>query len=238
MRKTESIYFPGTRAAILATVVFGSGWLTGCVTQNEVVRSPVTPLETPSTATPSTSPIVPSTAIPSTSPTVVPGTATPSTSPTVVPGTVTPSASPTSETSLNLYWLKDNGKKLELVPSPVRLEGTNNPSNRLQATFQALLTGPIGSQFSSAIPQGTKLRSLEIKADGVHVDFSQEFTSGGGSASMTGRLGQVVYTATALDPKASVWINVEGKKLEVLGGEGLEIEQPLTRAKFREDFDF
>jgi spore germination protein GerM len=231
MRKIKNSRFPGTRVAILATVVFGGGWLTGCVPQNEVVRSPVTPLETPSQ-------VVPSTVTPSASPTIVPGTATPSASPTVVPSTATPSTSPNNETSLNVYWLRDNGQKLELVPSQVKVQAGNNPSNQLQAAFQALLAGSNNSQLASTIPKGTKLRSLEVKPDGVRVNLSQEFTSGGGSASMTGRLGQVIYTATALDPKASVWINVEGKKLEVLGGEGLEIEQPLTRSKFQEDFDF
>ncbi|PSB00917.1 GerMN domain-containing protein [Merismopedia glauca] len=162
----------------------------------------------------------------------------PTTQSQLVPGSATPSVQSATEKSLNLYWLKDNGKKLELVPSPVQVQAGDNPSTVLQAVFRALLAGSNNSQLASTIPQGTKLRSLEVKPDGVHVNLSQEFTSGGGSASMSGRLGQVVYTATALDPNASVWINVEGKKLEVLGGEGLEIEQPLTRQKFREDFDF
>jgi spore germination protein GerM len=69
------------------------------------------------------------------------------------------------------------------------------------------------------------------------VDLSQEFTAGGGSASMTGRVAQILYTATSINPNTNVWIDVEGKRLEVLGGEGLVLDQPLTRQNFEKNFD-
>ncbi|MEW5861695.1 MAG: spore germination protein, partial [Cyanobacteriota bacterium] len=58
-----------------------------------------------------------------------------------------------------------------------------------------------------------------------------------GSASMTGRVAQILYTATSINPNTNVWIDVEGKRLEVLGGEGLVIDQPLTRQNFEKNFD-
>ena len=77
---------------------------------------------------------------------------------------------------------------------------------------------------------------MSVQQDGIHINLSQAFTTGGGSASMTGRVAQVLYTATSLKPNAKVWISVEGKPLDTLGGEGLELDQPLTRQNFKQNF--
>ncbi|MBW4620998.1 MAG: GerMN domain-containing protein [Cyanosarcina radialis HA8281-LM2] len=152
---------------------------------------------------------------------------------------ITPSTQPvpSTEKTVNIYWLKDTGQRLEVVPSPIKIEGSNNPDAILTGAFKTLLSGPTDSKLATTIPSGTKLRSVRVRQDGIHVDLSSEFTSGGGSASMTGRVAQVIYTATSLKPGDRVWIDVDGKRLEVLGGEGLELEQPLTRKSFEENFE-
>jgi spore germination protein GerM len=140
------------------------------------------------------------------------------------------------EQTAEIYWLKDNGKNLELVPQKIKLTAGNKPNQVLEAAFQTLLTGPTEGTGSSTIPQGTKLLGVKVENNDIHVNLSEEFTSGGGSASMNGRVGQVLYTATSLDRNAKVYIEVNGKKLEVLGGEGLELEQPLTRDSFNKNY--
>ncbi|MBW4670393.1 MAG: GerMN domain-containing protein [Cyanomargarita calcarea GSE-NOS-MK-12-04C] len=140
------------------------------------------------------------------------------------------------EQTAEIYWLKDNGKNLELVPQKIKLTGGDKPNQVLEAAFQNLLTGPTEGTGSTTIPQGTKLLGLKVENNDIHINLSEEFTSGGGSASMNGRVGQVVYTATSLDRNAKVYIEVNGQKLEVLGGEGLELEQPLTRDSFNKNY--
>lgn len=143
---------------------------------------------------------------------------------------------PTTEEKVQVYWLNDVNNRIELVASSVKLDDAEEPGEVLKGAFAQLLAGPGDSAVATTIPQGTKLRRLYLETDGVHVDLSKEFTTGGGSASMTGRLAQVLYTASSLDPNTNVWLEVEGEQLEVLGGEGLLLEQPLTREYFEKNF--
>ncbi|HEY9876897.1 MAG TPA: GerMN domain-containing protein [Leptolyngbyaceae cyanobacterium] len=146
-------------------------------------------------------------------------------------------ATASAETSGEVFWVKDVGGHLRLASQSVTLSG-NTQDKQLQSAFDTLLSksGNPSEEAVTTIPEKTQLLGVIVESDGVHVDLSQEFTSGGGSASMIGRLGQVVYTATALDPTAPVWISVEGKPLTLLGGEGIEVSQPMTREDAKEGF--
>ncbi|MFP4219967.1 MAG: GerMN domain-containing protein [Phormidium sp.] len=134
-----------------------------------------------------------------------------------------------------IYLLQDTGTDFELSAMPITVDETDNvlssndPELMLTEAFRQLLAMSDSSPALTAIPPETQLNDLEITDSGVRVDLSAEFTRGGGSASMIGRLDQVVYTATSLDPEAEVWLSVEGEPLELLGGEGLEVPQPVSR---------
>ncbi len=142
---------------------------------------------------------------------------------------------PAQEQTPNVYWLQPRGQSVDLVPQPVQIAATQ-PNQVLESAFQALLEGPTEGTDSTTIPQGTKLLGLKMEKDEVHVNLSDDFTTGGGTTSMIGRIGQVVYTATTLDPKAKVYIEIDGEQLDVLGGEGVELEQPLTRESFEQNY--
>ena len=142
----------------------------------------------------------------------------------------------TTERTLAVYWVNGNGKNITLVPVTVTLGSTQNSTAGVRTALQQLLAGPGDSSVTTTIPKGTRLLDIAEQKDGIHLNLSKEFTGGGGSASMTARVGQILYTATSLKPEAPVWIAVEGKPLETLGGEGLMLEQPLTRKNFEKDF--
>jgi spore germination protein GerM len=149
---------------------------------------------------------------------------------------IKPSAqAPTTEKTAQIFWLRDAATDMELVPVAVKVKSDDRQEALLTAAVNNLLSGAPSKDLITGIPQGTQLRSLKVKADSIYVDLTKPFTTGGGSLSMTGRLAQILYTATSLDPKAKVYLSVEGKPLTVLGGEGLIVEQPLTRSQFEQD---
>ncbi|NDJ16074.1 GerMN domain-containing protein [Myxacorys almedinensis] len=166
---------------------------------------------------------------------------TPSASPLPPPAVTSPNqASPNpqaaSEKAARAYWLEDRGAEIQLTAAPVKVQENVKPEVALTTAINAVLGSPPDKNMASAIPPGTQLRSLQVQPDGVRVDLSKSFTTGGGSLSMSTRLAQVLYTATSLDPKTPVFLSVEGKTLKTLGGEGLIVDQPLTRTSFEQAF--
>jgi spore germination protein GerM len=141
------------------------------------------------------------------------------------------------QSQAKVYWLSPKADNLDFVATSVSVQKSANKDQVLQTALEQLLSQTPNAPATTAIPTGTQLLSLKVNSQGVYLNLSAAFTQGGGSESMAGRLGQVLYTASSLDPNMPVWISVEGKPLETLGGEGLMIDQPITRQWFKENFE-
>ena len=68
------------------------------------------------------------------------------------------------------------------------------------------------------------------------VDLTGAFESGGGTMSMQGRLGQVVFTATQFDNVDRVLFWLDGEPVEFFGGEGIVLDEPMTRSDVPREF--
>lgn len=152
--------------------------------------------------------------------------------------TLDPKNPDTSEQG-EIYWLDTTGDRLKLQGIPLTGQKSANNQEVLQTALETLLSGPqtANNETTTTIPSGTKLLDFKLEKEELHLNLSSEFTAGGGSSSMVGRLAQLLYTATSLDSNTKVWLDIDGEPLELLGGEGLVIEQPMTRQWFEENFE-
>ena len=102
------------------------------------------------------------------------------------------------------------------------------------AALESLFSGPVDGdgKSSTAIPEGSRLLGLTIEDGVATADLSPEFESGGGSASMIGRLAQVVFTLTQFPTVDGVDFMIEGRPVDVFSSEGIVLDQPQTRGDF------
>ncbi len=139
--------------------------------------------------------------------------------------------------SVLVYWLSGETGALEMVSRPVTVESSAHPQDMIEGALRRLLAGINNEEVSSTIPPGTKLNSVRLGPEGIFVDLSPEFAQEGERESLTLRLGQILYTATSLNPESQVWFEVDGQALEEIGNEKIAIEQPLTRERFQTNFN-
>jgi hypothetical protein len=106
------------------------------------------------------------------------------------------------------------------------------------AALEALLAGPTSLErdagVGTQIPDGTELLGLIVDGGIATVDLTSEYESGGGTASMTMRLAQVVCTLDQFPTVKGVLFRLDGQPVDVLGGEGIVIDHPLRCRDYRD----
>jgi spore germination protein GerM len=132
--------------------------------------------------------------------------------------------------SMPVYFLKmiDNEPRL----MPLRRKIISGEA-KLKNALDNLITGITENEkklgYYSEIPKNTKI--IEIKEDKFRavINLSKDFESGGGSSSMVFRLEQLVNTALDNVSQKPVYLELEGKRVDYIGGEGVIVPQPLSR---------
>jgi hypothetical protein len=178
---------------------------------------------------------------PTTAPSIDPGTPEPtapaSPSPTPIGSPEpTPAGSPGETTTIRAYFFlgsftHDGG----LAPILHEIPKTKAVAT---AAMEFLLDGPSDTETNTrpaiftTIPEGTRLLGLSIEDGVATVNLSREFESGGGSASVLGRLAQVVYTLTQFSTVDRVTFKLDGEAVTVFSGEGVILDHPVGRADY------
>ena len=199
---------PRRAAAFIAAL---AGLLAACSSPVGVAGSVPTPSTAASSASPAASAIA----------TTPPASGAPST---------TPSESPGATIAVRVYLFQPDraGGDAHLVPVTRTVPNTRAVAT---AAVRELLSGPAPDETGllTMIPAGSQLLGITIDGNVATVDLTGTFESGGGSASMLGRLAQLVFTATQFPTVDAVRLRLDGKPVDSIGGEGVVVGAGVGR---------
>lgn len=147
------------------------------------------------------------------------------------PTTTTATETRPAMSSVAVYLLRDG----KVTPARRTIESTPAVA---RAALTELLEGPTAGEraegLSTAIPSGTTLRDISLSDGVATVDLDGTFDDGGGSASMLGRVAQVVATLTRFPTIERVAFRIDGAPVEAVGGEGVVVDPPVGRRAIEE----
>ena len=105
--------------------------------------------------------------------------------------------------------------------------------NELRYALTQLVAGPTQYEKNvgvySEIPKNVQIMGIVESDKKIIIDISGNIQNGGGADSLYSRFKQVIKTALANgSPKKPIYLYIDGKQAEVIGGEGIMITQPLS----------
>lgn len=116
----------------------------------------------------------------------------------------------------------------------VAAEPGSGPPPIYVTALDALFTDGVRlGAYRSSIPELSSEWEASLDGAVLTVDLPAEFESGGGTAAMTARLAQVVFTATQFPEVDSVLFKIDGEVVDVFSGEGIVLDgEPQTREDY------
>lgn len=137
----------------------------------------------------------------------------------------------TEKNSVPVYFvksIKNENFKISAVKRKI-----SPKDSRITVAITELLKGPSLKEknkgYYTEIPFTTKLIGVKELPKSIEINLSKDFESGGGSTSMIMRLNQVINTALDNSKSKPVYLEINGKKANAIGGEGIIVSQPLVR---------
>ena len=117
------------------------------------------------------------------------------------------------------------------IYKPVTREIPQN-ADKLDFAVEELLKGPNIVEKSmgtySEIPKNTKLLGIKHKGNKIIIDLSDDFQWGGGTDSIYSRMMQLIKTSINNSKNKKIYLYINGKQVNFIGGEGIMISQPLN----------
>lgn len=133
------------------------------------------------------------------------------------------------EITVNIFFTKiSDGKDVYVAVS--RKKPANYKGSDVEYAVKSLLGGVTkyekGKGVYSEIPSNTKLLSYKETPSRININLSNDFEYGGGGDSLYKRMYQLIKTVNH-NTRKPVYLYINGKQADMIGGEGLMLKQPL-----------
>lgn len=134
-----------------------------------------------------------------------------------------------SKPTVTVYFLGMDKNKAGIFKK-VQRELPSGQSKLIYALNQ-LIAGPSNYEKQlgvfSEIPKNVKILGVVESKNKIVINVTGNIQNGGGADSLYSRMKQLIKTVLANSPNKPVYLYIDGKQAEVLGGEGIMISQPL-----------
>lgn len=132
---------------------------------------------------------------------------------------------------VNVFFIGQNKAGEEVYKAVKRKYDPQIDGTPIEFSIKSLFDGPRPeeSKFGvySEIPIGTRLLNVDDNGDAVYINVSKHFELGGGTDSIYKRMFQLIKTVR-YNTKKPAYLLIENVKVEVIGGDGIMLTQPLT----------
>lgn len=132
---------------------------------------------------------------------------------------------------VNVFFIGQNENKEEVYKAVKREYDPDIDGTKLNFAINSLIAGPKPNERAKGvyteIPAGTNVISIKELPDKAIINLSYDFQTGGGTDSLYKRLYQLIKTARR-NSNVPVYLYIEGQKADVIGGEGIMLNQPLS----------
>ena len=122
------------------------------------------------------------------------------------------------------YFYSKNGQLVQITKEM-------NTKPKLEGVISMLLKGPTIQDSKkgiySEIPTGVDLISIKKQNNKITLNLTQNFANDSSFQSVENRLKQLTKTIRYYEPKAQIYLLIDGNMVEYLGGDGVYIKQPL-----------
>ena len=137
----------------------------------------------------------------------------------------------TEKVYVNVFFIGQDENNYEVYKAVKREYDEAVDGEKIKFAIDSLIMGPKPEEKAygvySEIPSGTRVISITERPEGVIINLSSEFEAGGGTDSTYKRIYQLIKTAKRNTEKP-VYLYIEGRKADVIGGEGIMLNQPLN----------